>query len=319
MSNNETGLLSIIFLSYHSGDRIISSFEAVKEELEKEHISFEFIIIDDGSKDDSYNIALELEQKDKRVKAYQLSKNFTSHNALFAGLSLCRGNCAAGLADDLQLPVSVLIKMYRIWEKGQKIVIPFRASRDDGWLNDKFSNFYYKLMNNISDVVFPKGGADNFLIDKEIIDIINNRISPVNTSIIVEILRLGFDPVFIPFDRPKSNSKSRWRWRKKLKLAFDTIFSSSSFPIKMITFLGLVSLLFSFTFIFFIVSVKLFADTTFLGFSIPGWATTVIFISFFSGLILFSLGVIAEYIWRIYEEVKGRPGYIIKRKNKPHA
>ena len=310
----QSKLFSIILLSYYSKDRIKSVFEHVAQRMESENIPFEFVIIDDGSKDESYKVALELEKEDSRVKAYQLSKNYTSHYAKFAGFSVCTGACATSIPDDNQQPLDTVVQMYRQWEKGNKLVIPYRVSRDDGKLKDFFSRTYYKLMNSFSVVEYPPGGCDVFLADREIVDIFNTKISPINTSTTVEVLRLGFDPVFIPFHRPKVKSKSRWTFRKKLKAAADAFFSSSNFPIRLITYLGLITSLFSFLLIIFTITVKLTANKSLLGISVPGWATTVIFISLFSGLILFSLGIIAEYIWRIYEEVKGRPGYIIRKK-----
>lgn len=305
---------SIILLSYYSEKRINNVFKRVSEALEKENIPFEFIIMDDGSKDKSYEVALELEKKDDRVRAYQLSKNYTSHYSKFAAFSICKGGCATSIPDDEQMPLDIIIKMYRTWEKGNKIVMPFRTSRDDGKIKDTFSNLYYKMMNSITDVNFPKGGADGFLIDREVIDILNDQIVPRNTSTTVEVLRLGFDPVFIPFERPKVKNKSRWSFRKKLKLAMDTILASSTFPIRFISRLGVISFLVSLFLLFVVVYVKFSGTSSFGGVSVPGWTSLLAFLALFSGLILLSLGIVAEYIWKIHEEVKGRPGYIIKRK-----
>ncbi len=312
----EKNMLSLILLSYQSQDRIKPVYNKVIEILEKENIPFEFIIIDDGSKDDSYKIACEIEKQDQRVRAFQLSRNITSHYAKFAGFSMCKGECVTSIPDDFQLPLEVVVKMYRLWEKGHKIVIPFRASRNDGVIKDALSNFYYKIMNRISDVSFPKGGADGFLIDREILDIFNERIHPINTSSTVEALRMGFDPVFIPFDRPAREGRSRWTIKKRYKLALDTILSSSSFPIKLITILGILSVVLSILLIVAVLIIKIYSKSGLLGITIPGWTTSFILISFFSGLILFSLGIIAAYIWLIYEEVKNRPGFIIKKKEK---
>jgi polyisoprenyl-phosphate glycosyltransferase len=313
--HNQDKLISIILLSYHSQDRILSVFTRVVERMESENIPFEFIIIDDGSKDNSYQVACELEKKDSRVKAFQLSRNFTSHYAKFAGFSVCNGACATSIPDDGQQPLETYVAMYRQWEKGNKLVIPYRVSRNDGVIKDAYSKMYYRMMNALSVVKYPPGGCDVFLADREIIDILNERIHPINTSTTVEVLRLGFDPVFIPFHRPQVKNKSRWTFRKKLKIAADAFFTSSNFPIRFITYLGLITSLFSFLLIIFTLLGKIFGEKSLGGFSVPGWTTTVIFISLFSGLILFSLGIIAEYIWRIYEEVKDRPGFIIKKKD----
>jgi len=312
MTNNK--LLSLVFLSYFSKERIESVYAQIVEKFEDENIPFELIIMDDGSKDDSFNVACRLEEHDNRIRAYQLSKNYTSDYSLFAGFSICKGACACGVSDDLQTPLETIIKMYRLWEKGAKVTISFRASRNDGKMNDLMSNFYYKIMNSISEVTFPSGGVGFSLIDREIIDILNERIHPRNTSVNVEILRLGFDPVFIPFDRPPTKGKSRWTFKKKMKLALNTIVSSSSFPIKFITIIGFSSMVLSIILILVSIVLKLTNQNNFFGIVIPGWTSTFILISFFSGTILFSLGVIAEYIWRILEEVKDRPGYIIRNK-----
>lgn len=308
--------LSILLFSFNSSCRLESSVSKIINFFEKEKISFELLIIDDGSQDNSFEIAERLEIKDNRIKAYQLSRNYTTPYAQFAGLSRCRGNCAVFVPDDLQRPLTVVLKMYRLWESGHKLVIPYRKSRSDSLVGDYCSNLYYRIMNTLSEVTFPPGGADGFLADREIIDILNEKINPINTTTMVEVLRLGFDPFFFPYDRPATEGKSRWTFAKKYKLAKDTFFSSSSFPIKLIFYMGLGSFIFSLCLIAITVYAKLFGDFSVkFGFSVPGWASTVIFVSLFSGLVLFSLGIIAEYIWRILEEVKNRPGYIIKEKD----
>lgn len=307
-------MYSVILLSYFSETRISNVYARVRETLENEQIPFEFIIMDDGSTDASYEVACALEKEDARVKAFQLSKNYTSHYSKFAAFSVCTGSCATSIPDDEQMPLDILVKMYRTWEKGHKIVMPFRQSRNDGKIKDAFSHLYYAIMNSFSDVTFPKGGADGFLIDREIIDILNTSISPRNTSTTVEVLRLGFEPVFIPFERPKVANKSRWTFRKKMKLAFDSILASSNFPIRFISRLGIASFIFSVLLILLLSYIKLTGQTSIGGVSMPGWTSILAFVSFFSGLILLSLGIVAQYIWKIHEEVKARPGFIIKKK-----
>lgn len=308
-------MLSLILLSYYSGERISIAYKKLAEVLGNEQISFELIVIDDGSKDDSYEIALALEKDHPNVFAYQLSKNYTSHYAIFAGLSVCNGKCAMPIPDDEQQPYQTIVDMYRLWKKGEKVIIPYRYRRHDGFFNDLFANIYYKTINALSDIKFPEGGADSFFIDRELIDIINPRIHPINTSILIEVLRLGYSPYYYAYERVKGiNTKSRWKFKKKVRLFKDTFFSSSTLPIKVITYLGLFFSFFAVGLIVFYTYIRLFGNTNFWGENMPGWTSTVTIISFFSGLILFSLGIIAEYIWRIYEEVKNRPGYIIKRK-----
>ena len=315
----EAKLLSVILLSYYSKERINTCYQKLSQVLGEAAIPFELIVMDDGSEDDSYQIALELERQHSNVYAYQLSRNYTSHYSIFAGLSVCNGACAVPIPDDEQLPYETLVQMYRLWESGERIIIPHRAQRDDPAVSKFFSRSFYRLMNALSDVQFPKGGADSFFIDREIIDIMNRHIHPVNTSSISEILRLGFSPYFLPYNRPLgSNNKSRWSFKKKWRLAKEFFFSSSSFPIRFITNSGLFFALLALVMVIGFVVIKLMSMEQrfyFFNANVQGWTSLIIAITFFSGLILFSLGIISEYVFRIYEEVKGRPGYIIKKKD----
>lgn len=307
-------MLSLILLSYYSGNRIVKAYHMLAEILGNEQIPFELIVIDDGSDDNSYEMAVELEKMYSNVKAYQLSKNYTSHYAIFAGLSVCNGQCAMPIPDDEQQPYQSIVDIYRLWQKGSKVIIPYRIKRSDSFFNRMFANIYYKTINLLSDIKFPRGGADLFFIDRELIDIINSRIHAINTSSIIEVLRLGYSPQYFAFERAKgTNAKSRWTLKKKLRLFMDTFFSSSTWPVKVITIMGLFFSLFALSIIVFYIYIRYIGNPDFWGAIMPGWTSTVVIISFFSGLILFSLGIIAEYIWRIYEEVKNRPGYIIKK------
>ena len=307
-------MLSIILLSYQSEKRIDKFFGALNKKMLEENIQFECIIMDDASTDASHTFALELEKKYENVRAFQLSRNFTSHYSIFAGFTKVRGSCGVALPEDFQVPLETVVEMYRLWEKGKKVIIPFRNDRGDSFMSKISSNLYYTIMNTLSEVKFPKGGADIFLADKEIIDIFNKYINPKNTSTIIEVLRLGFDPVYLPFNRPVGNNrKSRWTLRKKFGLALDTFFSSSSFPIKFISGLGISSFGLTILLITYYVTARITGII-----EIPGWTLLVITFTFFSGLILLSLGIIAEYVWRIFDEVKGRPGFIIKEKDTPY-
>lgn len=308
-------MLSIILLSYYSKDRIRKSYLAVKTLLDSESIPFEFIVMDDGSKDESFSKALDLEKEFENVRAYQLSRNYGSMYSVFAGLSVSRGDCVLPLVDDEQQPYPTIIQMYKLWESGEKIIIPFRASRNDPKLSKFMSELFYKTMNNISDIKYPPGGADLALLDKEVVNIINNRIHPRNTMFMAEVLNLGFDPYFLPYDRPVGLNKglSRWTLRKKIKLALDSIFSNSTFPLRLISCLGLLISALSFMAITFYLYITVWGNKQFWGITVPGWTSIVLLMFMLGGLVLLSLGVISEYLWRIYDEVKDRPGYIIKK------
>ena len=218
------------------------------------------------------------------------------------------------MPDDWQTPMDVYIKMYREWQNGTQVIIPYRNKRNDGFFTALFARTYYWIMNHLSDVSLPPLGADIFAIDRELVDIINERIHPINTSTLIEVLRLGFDPVYIPYERPKNiYCKSRWTFKKKYRLFKDTFYASSNFPIKLISWMGLLSFMLSIIVIIVSIILKLAGQETLGGFKIPGWTTTLIIISFFCGLILLSISIIAEYLLRVFDEVKNRPGFIIKK------
>jgi len=218
-------MLSIILLSYCSKERISAAYGKVSTVMTEQGIPFEFIVVDDGSEDDSFSMALDLEKQNENVRAYQLSRNYGSNYAVFAGLSLCRGDCATFIPDDEQLPYAKIVEMYRLWKAGEKVIVPYRTGRDDGFLNNIAARTFYSIINRMSEVRFPRGGADAFLIDRELIDLLNERIHPVNTAIIPEVLRLGFSPCFIPYERVRgTNTRSRWTLKKKMRFFKDIFF-----------------------------------------------------------------------------------------------
>lgn len=310
--NDGSGLLSIVLLSFQSEGRLRAAVQEAVGAMEIEGIPFELVIMDDGSSDRSFELARELARKDARIRAFQLSRNFTSPYSLFAGLSVARGACVASLPDDHQCPMDVIVKMYRLWEQGAKVVVGHRRTRDDGAINDFFSSAYYKIMNHFSDVVFPPGGSDRFLADREVVDILNSRIHPINTTPVIEVLRLGFSPVFVPYDRPGRPGPSRWTLRKRMSQAAATFFGSSSWPLRLIAFLGLAIFVCCLILILLITWARIYADSRLFGLSTHGWATAMVVMTMFNGLILLSMGIVGEYIWRIHEEVKGRPGFVIR-------
>lgn len=309
-------ILSIILLSYYSKERIRKSYLAIKQLLDSENIPFEFIVMDDGSKDESFIMALELEKEYENVRAYQLSKNYGSMYSIFAGLSVSKGACVLPIVDDEQQPYPTIVQMYRLWEKGEKVIIPNRESRDDSKMSKFMSETFYKVMNSISDIEYPKGGADMAFLDREVVDIINTRIHPRNTMFMAEVLNVGFNPFFLPYERPVglNRGKSRWTFKKKMRAALDSIFSNSTFPLRVISYLGMIISLLSFFAIVFYLYIYIWGNKEFWGYLVPGWTSLVLLMFMLGGLVLLSLGIISEYLWRIYDEVKDRPGFIIKKK-----
>lgn len=305
--------LSIILLSFQSENRLEKAVREIDTALASASIPHEIIIVDDGSTDASFAIATQLSEEMNEVHVCQLARNYTSPMAQFAGLEVCSGACASPMPDDGQRPVSHIIEMYRLWQQGHKIVIGYRTARRDGRISDFFSGKYYALMNTFSEINMPPGGSDGYLVDREVIDLLNTKVSKRNTTPVIEILRLGFNAILVPYARPPREGKSRWTWRKKINLALNTFFSSSIAPLRMITWLGLSVFAVSLVAILLIIAAKLFSDNTLFGFPIQGWATLVVLVTLFNGLIMLCIGIVSEYLWRMYDEIRQRPPYIIRK------
>jgi dolichol-phosphate mannosyltransferase len=317
MNMENPKLLSIVLLCYYSRHRIDMAYQKIKDLLDRNQIPFEMIVMDDGSTDDTYQIALELEKQHPNVRAYQLSRNYGSIYNVFAGLSLCKGACAMPIVDDEQQPYETIVEMYRLWEQGHKVIIPNRIDREDSKVSAFFSNSYYAFMNKFSRIKYPKGGCDLAFLDREVLDILNTRIHPRNTMYVAEVLNLGFSPYFLPYKRPLglNEGKSSWTFSKKVRLFMDSFISTSTFPLRLISMLGVGIFLLSLIAFVFYLYIASFGDREFWGIEMPGWISIILVMLMFNGLILLSIGIVAEYIWRIFDEVKDRPGYIIKKKD----
>jgi glycosyltransferase involved in cell wall biosynthesis len=252
MDNNK--VFSIIILAYDSGVKITLAYDKLSEIFEEENIKLEFIIVNDGSKDGNktQEVSIGLKNTKDNVFYFELSRNYTSHYASFAGLSKSTGGVAALITDDEQQLYDTLVKSYRLCEKGEKIIFPVRSSRTDPKISKIFSGMFYWSMSMTMDYDYPKHRLDIWVIDRKITDIIKTQISPRNTSTITEILYLGYDPKLIFYERPKAiNLKIRWSFPKKLKLASDWFFSTTRFPLKLVTFVGIGSFLLSLSMIVF--------------------------------------------------------------------
>ena len=227
-------------------------------------------------------------------------------SAVQAGLKFATGNCVGIISADLQDPPELFKDMIAMWEKGNKVVMATRTDRKESLGQKLFSNTYYFFMNKFAIKGYPKGGFDFVLIDSQVVKELNH-ISEKNTNIMSLIFWLGHDRATIPYVRQKREiGKSKWTLSKKIKLFVDSFVAFSYVPIRFMSFIGFLT-----AFASFIYGILIILGTLMGYMSVKGWATLITFFTFFMGLIMLMLGIIGEYLWRILDETRKRPSYVI--------
>ena len=300
--------ISIIVPIYYNELNIPHLYEEMKAKiLSRTDFEAEIVCVDDGSKDGSYKALLELREKDERFKIVKLSRNFGSHTAILAGFAHATGDCMTMVAADLHEPLEIIIEMYEKWKQGKKVVIAVRKDREDGFFQKLFSNTYYSLMQKYALKDMPKGGFDCFFIDKKVRDVLVTM-SEKNSSIVGQVLWTGFEMDKIYYVRKKREiGKSKWTFSKKIKLFIDSFMAFSYVPIRFISTLGIFISIIGFISAIFLIANKLIYDVP-----VQGWTTMMITVLILSGIQMLTLGVIGEYLWRNFDETRGRPTYIVE-------
>jgi dolichol-phosphate mannosyltransferase len=265
------------------------------------------IFVDDGSGDQSFPVLRALQQRwPKQISVIRLSRNFGSMNAVLAGLQASTGDCVGMISADLQDPPELFAEMYQQWLKGNKSVLAVRQGREDSLSEKLFANTYYYLLRKFALKDYPEKGFDLCLLDRQIVNDIT-RIHEKNTSLMSLIVWLGYRPVQIPYVRRKrEKGKSRWTLAKKIKLFIDAFVGFSYFPIRFVSVMGFVFAALGILYAAFQVYSKIVN-----GVPVPGFATTVSLIAVTSGLQMFMLGTLGEYLWRALDEARKRPPYVV--------
>lgn len=266
----------------------------------------EFVFVDDGSKDRSYQLLVDAKQRDPRIKVIKLSRNFGSMAAVQAGLEYAKGDCVGIISADLQDPPELFVDMINKWENGIKVIMATRSDREESLTQKVFSNSYYFLMDRLALNGYPKGGFDFVLIDKQVVGELN-CIKEKNTNIMSLIFWLGYSQESVAYVRRKrEHGKSRWTLSKKIKLFVDSFVSFSYSPIRFMSIVGIFTAALSFLYGVFVILNAIFGYTP-----LQGWTTIIALITFLLGLIMVMLGIIGEYLWRILDESRKRPPYVI--------
>lgn len=304
--------ISIIIPVYFNEMNLHDLYDDLKSKVLDKLEAYELVFVDDGSQDSSYAILKEIQALDSNVMLVKLSRNFGSHSAILAGLIHSTGDCAVMKAADLQEPSTMILEMYEKWLQGNNVVLAIRKDRQEPWLQKTISNLYYKVMRKIALKSMPDGGFDCFLIDRKVIKVLE-LMDEKNSTLMGQILWAGFKTDKIYYTRlQREKGKSRWTLSKKIKLFVDSILAFSYFPIRFISTMGILTFFGTIIWLLYILYAKFF-----IGIEVEGWTTLMITNLFFYGLILLTLGIIGEYLWRAFDAARQRPSYIVEELIEP--
>jgi polyisoprenyl-phosphate glycosyltransferase len=284
---------------------LLAELVAVEERLKEQDMDLELIFVDDGSGDRSLEELLKIKQLRPATKVIKLTRNFGAIHATKTGFKHVTGNCFMNLAADLQDPPELILQVVAKWKQGSKFVLATRSHRRDPLAAKLFAWLYYVLLRLFVVSDYPRGGFDLALMDQALLPYLNSSGKNINTPLFA--YWLGFKPDVIEYiRRERIHGKSRWNFWKRLKLFIDAILGFSILPIRMISLIGLVVSILSFAYGSLILFNTLIGKT-----SVPGFATIVALISFLLGMVIVMLGVIGEYLWRIFDETNKRPEAVI--------
>lgn len=272
----------------------------------QEQFSFEFIFVNDGSKDNSWHYITQLAKSDVRIKAVSFSRNFGHQAALRAGYEYAQGDAAISMDADLQDPPTLIPAMLAKWQQGHDIVYARRIGRHDPLLKRITARWFYRLLDHIAEVTMPRNVGDFRLVDKKVLTYLKQckEKSPYLRGIVAWS---GFKYDFVDFKRPnRINGQTGYTWRKMLRLGFDGVTSFSLFPLKLAAFIGIFVIL---TGLLMFLYISLDAFFFNIYYPLFKWLVTIIYI--FMGVQFLLIWVLGEYIGRIFEEQKNRPLYII--------
>lgn len=303
-------LISIVVPMYFEEDVVDECYRRLSDVATLNSLNYELIFINDGSTDKTLQLLETIALKDHNVKVINFSRNFGHQIAVSAGIDRAKGDAVIIIDADLQDPPELIPEMIKLWEDGYDVVYGKRRKREgESFFKLKTAKMFYRVLNSLSSVKIPMDTGDFRLIDRKVAEALR-KMPEQNRFLRGMASWIGFRQIALEYERKERFAgKTKYPLKKMLKLAADGILSFSSKPIKMIEFTGVITL-----FIAFLAVIYLLAGII-LGFSgtALGWTSIFACIALIGGLQLFSIGVVGEYVTRIYDESKGRPLYIIDK------
>jgi len=300
-------IYSIVVPIYNETCCLDALYSRLSEVMDSTGEPWELVLVDDGSKDGSTEMIRQLAQKDARVRPVIFARNFGHQIAVTAGMDYSRGDAVTIIDADLQDPPEVILDLIAKWKEGYEVVYAVRAEREgETWFKMFTASLFYRIIFKITDVDIPMDTGDFRLLDRKVVDVLGSMKERHR------FLRgmgawVGFRQIGVPYRRAaRFAGETHYPFRKMFKLALNAITGFSYFPLQLATYLGFISAGLSIITIPIVVIMRLAGDQAFFG-----QASTLIAVLFLGGVQLISLGILGEYIGRIYDEVKGRPLYIV--------
>lgn len=300
-------MLSVILPSYNEEKMIAKATERMAEILQPEKIDYELLFIDDGSCDGTWAQINEAAEKDSHVVGVHFSRNFGKEAAMFAGLEQAKGDCCVVIDCDLQHPPEKIVEMYRLWEQGYEVVEGIKEDRgEESGLHKFAANSFYGLISKATGMDMSSS-SDFKLLDRKVVDTLNS-LPERNVFFRALSFWVGYKKTSVSYCvQERTEGVSKWSTKSLIKYALTNISSFSSAPLHIVTVLGFIMLAVS------VVLGIIALVQKISGVALGGFTTVILLLLFSASVIMISLGIIGYYIARIYDEIKGRPRYIISR------
>lgn len=300
-------MLSVILPSYNEEKMIAKATERMAEILQPEKIDYELLFIDDGSRDNTWAQINEAAGKDSHVVGVHFSRNFGKESAMFAGLEQAKGDCCVVIDCDLQHPPEKIVEMYRLWEQGYEVVEGIKEDRgEESGLHKFAANSFYGLISKATGMDMSSS-SDFKLLDRKVVDTLNS-LPERNVFFRALSFWVGYKKTSVSYCvQERTEGVSKWSTKSLIKYALTNISSFSSAPLHIVTVLGFIMLAVAFVLGIIALVQKI------SGVALGGFTTVILLLLFSASVIMISLGIIGYYIARIYDEIKGRPRYIISR------
>ena len=301
-------VISVVAPVYNEIGNLPEFYRRVKEALEQSGEAWELLLIDDGSTDGSTDLMRELAAQDARVKPVIFARNFGHQLAVTAGLDYARGQAVAIIDSDLQDPPEVILEMFAKWREGYEVVYAVRSEREgETWFKLMTASIFYRLIYRITDVNIPMDTGDFRLLDARVVAVLR-QMRERHRFLRGMSVWVGFKQTGVHYKRAaRFSGQTKYPFKKMFKFASDAITSFSYLPLQIATYIGFIAAGLSILAIPVVIVLRMLGSQSFLG-----QASTLLAVLFLGGVQLISLGILGEYIGRLYDEAKGRPLYIVR-------